>query len=144
MTAIAATISNQQSEYAEPVTGSPSKWAVWAGRGLTGFGALFLTFDASVKILALPMVAEANAKLGWPLELMPVIGLIQIACLVVYLIPRTAPLGALLWTGYLGGAVATHVRVGNPAFETIFPIVVATILWAGLWLRDRRVRALTD
>ena len=142
MTAIAATISHQQSEYTEAVIVSPSKRAVWIGRGLSGLGALFLAFDASVKILVLPMVAEANAKLGWPLELMPVIGWIEIACLVVYLIPRTAPLGALLWTGYLGGAVATHVRVGNPAFETVFPIIVATILWAGLWLRDRRVRAL--
>jgi len=71
------------------------------------------------------------------------IGVIQIVCLVAYSDSAgRRPLGAILWTGYLGGAVATHVRVGNPAFETLFPIFVAAILWTGLWLRDRRVRAL--
>jgi len=135
MTAIEAAIDHSETENA-PKT-------VWAGRALSSLGALFLTFDAGVKLLALPIAAEVNAKLGWPVEIMPAIGAIEIVCLFAYLIPRTAPLGALLWTGYLGGAVATHVRVGNPAFETIFPIIVATILWAGLWLRDSRVRALT-
>jgi hypothetical protein len=69
------------------------------------------------------------------------IGLIQVVCLAVYLLPRTAILGAVLWTGYLGGAIATHVRVGNPLFSHIlFPIYVAALLWGGLWLRDRRLR----
>jgi hypothetical protein len=64
-------------------------------------------------------------------------------CLIIYVVPRTAPLGAILWTGYLGGAIATHVRVGNPlASHTLFPIYVAALLWGGLWLRDRRVRGL--
>ena len=67
----------------------------------------------------------------------------QLACLILYLVPRTAPLGAVLWTGYLGGAIATHVRVGNPLFShTLFPIYVAAMLWGGLWLRDARVRRL--
>ena len=142
MTAIAATIIHSESEENEAVPSSSSKRAIWIGRGLTGLGALFLAFDASVKVLALPIAADATAKLGWPVEVMPTIGWIEIACLVAYLVPRAAPLGALLWTAYLGGAVATHVRVGNPVFETVFPMIVAAILWTGLWLRDRRVRAL--
>src|SRR5882724_5285150 len=136
MTAILASIHQRESESTEivaPPTATPSRRAVWAGRGLSGLGALFLAFDASVKVLALPLAADATAKLGWPVDVMPAIGVIQIVCLVAYLIPRTAPLGAILWTGYLGGAVATHVRVGNPAFETLFPIFVAAILWTGLW-----------
>jgi hypothetical protein len=134
MIAIAASMQYPESE---------SRAAVWTGRGLSALGAVFLAFDASVKVLALPIAADATAKLGWPVDVMLMIGAIEIVCLVAYLIPRTAPLGAILWTGYLGGAVATHVRVGNPPFETIFPIIVAAILWTGLWLRDHRVRALT-
>ena len=146
MTAIVASIYRQEPESTEAAgltSVSPSRRAVWVGRGLTALAAAFLAFDASVKVLALPIAADATAKLGWPVEVVPTIGAVQIICLVAYLIPRTAPLGAILWTGYLGGAVATHVRVGNPMFETIFPIIVATILWTGLWLRDRRVRGLT-
>jgi len=126
-------------------TGGPSPRAVWIGRIVSGFAVLFLTFDAAVKLLQLPVAVEANQQLGYPASVIPVLGLLEIACLIVYLFPRTAALGAILWTGYLGGAVATHVRVGNPLFShTLFPIYVGALLWVGLWLRDRRVRTLLE
>jgi len=82
-------------------------------------------------------------QLGFPEGVIVWLGLIQVACLVTYLVPRTAVLGAVLWTGYLGGAIATHVRVGSPLLtHTLFPIYVAAFLWLGLWLRDHRVRAI--
>jgi hypothetical protein len=82
-------------------------------------------------------------ELGWPASAILPLGIIQLVCLAVYLIPRTAILGAVLWTGYLGGAIATHMRLGNPLFShTLFPTYVAALLWVGLWLRDRRLRAI--
>jgi hypothetical protein len=121
----------------------PSKTALWTGRILSGLAVLFLLFDATVKLLELPMAVEATTQLGYPADLMVTLGLIEIACLIVYLVPATAVLGAVLWTGWLGGAIATHVRVGNPLLShTLFPIYVAALLWGGLWLRDRRLQAL--
>ena len=117
--------------------------AIWAGRILSGIAVLFLAFDAAMKILAVPAAVEGTTQLGYPASTLLGIGMVQLVCLALYLIPRTAPLGAILWTGYLGGAIATHVRVGNPLFtHVLFPIYVAALLWAGLWLRDRRVAAL--
>jgi hypothetical protein len=96
-----------------------------------------------MKVLALPPAIEGTLQLGYPANTIVGIGLLQLVCLAAYLIPRTALIGAVLWTGYLGGAIATHVRVGSPLLtHTLFPIYVATFLWAGLWLRDRRVDAL--
>ena len=113
------------------------------GRLLSGLAVLFLSFDAAVKILALPAAVEGTTQLGYPATALTGIGVLQLLCLVAYVVPRTAVLGAVLWTGYLGGAVATHVRVASPLFShTLFPIYVAALLWAGLWLRDRRVAAL--
>ena len=113
-----------------------------AGRVLTGLAVLFLLFDISVKLFVSPEAVDATAKLGWPSHLLPFLGLIEAACLVLYLVPRTAPLGAVLWTGYLGGAIATHMRVENPLFShTLFPIYIAALIWGGLYLRDARVRA---
>ena len=117
--------------------------ARWAGRILSGIAVLFLTFDLSFKIFPASEAVEATTQLGWPAHHLPTLGIIEIACLVLYLIPRTAPLGAILWTGYLGGAIATHLRVDNPLLShTIFPIYVAALIWGGLYLRDTRVRAL--
>jgi hypothetical protein len=121
----------------------PSRRAVRLGRGLSGFAALFLGFDLTLKLTGTAEAAAATAELGWSPDLLVPLGLVELAFLIVYLIPRTAPLGAVLWTGYLGGAIATHLRVGNPlASHTLFPIYVAALLWGGLWLRDRRVRGL--
>jgi hypothetical protein len=116
---------------------------ITTGRVLTAITALFLTFDAAVKVLRLDIAVEGTMQLGYPDSIILPLGLVQLAFLALYLIPRTAVFGAVLWTGYLGGAVATHVRLGNPLFtHTLSPIYVAAFLWLGLWLRDRRVRTL--
>lgn len=129
---------------ATTVTGSrPSSRALWAGRIVTGFAVLFLTFDTALKLVLSAPAVEATAQLGFAPSLLLPIGIIELVCLIVYLVPRTAPLGALLWTGYLGGAIATHLRLGNPMFShTLFPIYIAAMVWIGLWLRDDRVRTL--
>jgi hypothetical protein len=120
-----------------------SNKAQWTGRILSGIAVLFLLFDALGKVMRPEPVVKGTAELGWPVDVILTLGVIQLVCLVVYLIPRTAFLGAILWTGYLGGAIATHVRVDNPLFSHIlFPVYVAALLWGGLWLRDRRLRAL--
>jgi hypothetical protein len=125
--------------YAQP------RAAVCTGRMLTGLAALFLTFDAGVKVLMLPMAVQGTTQFGYPAGAILGIGLVELVCLALYLIPRTAPLGAILWTGYLGGAIATHVRAGSPLFtHTLSPIYAAALIWAGLWLRDRRVRTLLE
>jgi hypothetical protein len=112
----------------------------WA---LSGFAALFLTFDASLKLFNLGGVAEVNAQLGYPASVILPIGILEVVLLALYLVPRTSVLGAVLWTGYLGGAIATHVRVENPLFShVLFPIYVAIFLWGGLYLRDARVKAM--
>jgi hypothetical protein len=122
---------------------SSSRAATIAGYVLTGLAGLFLTFDAVVKVLQHTVAVEATTALGYPASTVFWIGLVQAVALVLYLVPRTAVIGALLLTGHLGGAIATHVRVGNPlASHTLFPIYVAAILWAGLYLREPRLRAL--
>jgi hypothetical protein len=118
-------------------------YALWTGRFLSGFAVLFLVFDITIKLLQGPAAQDATSALGIPMDMLVTISLIEIACLIVYLVPRTSILGAILWTGYLGGAIATHLRVGNPLFSHIlFPTYVAALLWGGLWLRDRRLRVL--
>ncbi|MCY7379294.1 MAG: DoxX family protein [Gemmatimonadaceae bacterium] len=113
----------------------------WAGRILTGIAVLFLTFDLAMKLAGAEVAVDGTVKLGWQPHHLPILGGLQLVCLVLYLIPRTAPLGAVLWTGYLGGAVATHLRVDDPLFSrTLFPIYVAALIWGGLYLRDARVR----
>jgi hypothetical protein len=120
----------------------PPKKALWAGRILSGLAVLFLLFDASVKVLQLPMAMEGTRQLGYPESVVLALGIVELACLIAYLVPRTSVLGAVLWTGYLGGAVATHVRLGNPLFShTLFPLYIAGFLWVGLWLRDEQLRA---
>lgn len=121
----------------------PSRRRLWTGRVVTGLVTAFLLFDATIKLLRIPAVAEGSNQLGFAPESMFPIGAVLLACTVVYLIPRLSLVGALLITGYLGGAIATHVRVGNPLLtHTLFPIYVAALVWVGLYLRDDRVRAL--
>jgi hypothetical protein len=141
MTTVSATLDNPRDTAA--AADRPSRRAILAGRIASGLSIAFLAFDAAMKVLQLQPAVEGTAELGYPTDVVLAIGLVQVACLVLYIVPRTAVLGALLWTGYLGGAIATHVRVGNPLFShTLFPIYVAVLLWAGLWLRDRRLQAL--
>ena len=114
-----------------------------AGRVLFGIAVLFLAFDALIKVMALPMAVEGTLQLGYPAGTLVPIGYTALACLVLFVIPRTAPLGAILWTAYLGGAVASQVRMGAPLFGfTLFPVYVAAIIWTSLYLRDPRVRQL--
>lgn len=116
---------------------------LWTGRVLSGLAILFLTFDTAVKLLLLAPAVDATTQLGYPAGSVLAIGIIQLLCLAVYAFPRTARIGAVLLTGYLGGAIATHLRVGSPLLShTLFPIYVAAMVWGGLYLRDRRVRAL--
>ena len=144
MTTIASSIASSSvsgSEAPAPIY-SKNK-TVWVGRVLSGLGALFLAFDAVFKLTSAEAAASASAQLGWSASSILALGVIELMCLVVYLVPRTAILGAVLWTGYLGGAIATHLRVGDPLLtHTLFPVYVAALLWGGLWLRDRRTRAL--
>lgn len=125
-----------------------SQKSIWTGRILSGLVVAFLLFDAVMKFIMdklPPEALEAGAALQWPIERMPLVGTILLICLACYLIPRTAILGAILLTGYLGGAVASHVRVDNPLFShTLFPVYVAVFIWLGLFLRDARVRKMLE
>ena len=104
---------------------------------------LFLAFDTAIHLAAPQPVLDASAELGLPAGLMPAVGIVEAALLALYVLPRTAPLGAVLWTGYLGGAVLAHVRVGNPLFtHVLFPVYVAALVWSPVWLREPRLRAL--
>jgi hypothetical protein len=115
----------------------------WTGRVIFALTVLFLLFDSIGKLLAVPPVVEGTTRLGYPGELVRVIGVVLLVCLVAYMVPRTSVLGAVLLTGYLGGAVATHARVGSPLLtHVLFPVYVAVLIWAALLLRDDRVRAL--
>ena len=118
---------------------------IWIGRVLSGLAVLFLVFDGVMKFFMHklpPEALEAGAALQWPIEKMPLVGTILLLCVLLYVIPRTAVLGAVLLTGYLGGAVASHIRVSNPMFtHTLFPIYIAVFIWLGLYLRDARVKA---
>ena len=115
----------------------------WAGRALSAVAVLFLAVDTAMKLVASKEAVAGTVQLGWAPHHLPILGLIEIACLALYLVPRTAPLGAVLWTGYFGGAIATHLRLDNPLLShTLFPIYVAALVWGGLYLRDDRVRAL--
>jgi len=122
---------------------TPRPAELWTGRTLTTIATLFLTMDAAVKLLRLPMAVEGTKQLGFSADIVLVLGIIQAISLIAYLIPRTAIFGAIIWTGYLGGAVATHVRLGNPLFTHVLsPVYVAVLIWGGLFLRDRRLRGL--
>jgi hypothetical protein len=116
---------------------------VWMGRVLSGMAVLFLIFDSVIKVIRLPPAIEGTVKLGYPETAVVTIGMIELVCLAIYLVPQTSLLGAILLTGYLGGAIATHVRVGSPLFShTLFPIYVAALIWGGLLLRDEALRTL--
>ena len=119
-----------------------SKKRLWAGRITSALPALFLLIDGVVKLVKPAPVVEATVRLGYPESVILGLGIVLIACTVVYLIPRTSVLGAILLTGYLGGAVATHVRVGDGLFPIFFPVVLGVLIWLGLFLRDDRLHIL--
>lgn len=121
----------------------PVRTVSWSGRVLTGVAVAFMILDGVTHIIKPAAVVEAFAQLGFPIRLAVGIGLLELVCTVLYAIPRTAFIGALLLTGYLGGAIATQLRAGSAWFPTIFPLIIAALVWGGLALRDARVRALT-
>jgi hypothetical protein len=124
---------------------SASRPSIWTGRALSGLVILFLVMDAGMKIAALPIVSETATMIGWTAAsgFWQAMGLLLLAITVLYAWSRPAVLGAILLTGYLGGAVATHVRISNPILgHTLFGVYLGIALWGGLWLRDARVRNL--
>ena len=125
-------------------TSASNKRSLWVGRISSALPALFLLLDGIMKLVKPVFVVEATVQLGYRESVIVGLGVVLIACTILYLIPRTAVLGAILLTGYLGGAVATHVRVGGPLFSIIFPVILGAMLWGGLYLRDERVRSLTN
>ena len=116
-----------------------SKKMLWAGRIISVIPVLMLLFSGVMKLVKPAAVVEGFTQLGYAESVAVGLGILELACTVVYLIPRTAVLGAILLTGYLGGATATHVRVGQPFF---IPVALGVLVWLGLFLRDERVRAL--
>lgn len=126
-----------------PAATTPSKASLWAGRVMWTLGILFLSFDAAIKLMRSAEALDGTLELGYPATVVLPLGILQILLLGIYVYPRTAILGAVLWTGYLGGAIATHVRMENPLFShVLFPVYVAVLLWGPLWLRSPRLRAL--
>jgi hypothetical protein len=120
-----------------------SKGRLWAGRIMSALPVLFLLMDGVMKLMKPDFVVKATIQLGYPESVIFGLGIVVLVCVILYVIPRTAVLGAILLTGYLGGAVATHVRVGDPLFShALFPVYFAILLWGGLYLRDERLRAL--
>ena len=125
-----------------PVVSQTSKAALWTGRFLSGLVVLFLVFDGAMKVIKERHVIAASAEFGFTANQIALIGAILLGCTLLYAIPRTAVLGGMLLTGYLGGAVVSQIRVGHGAFECVFPVIFGTLAWAALYLRQTRVREL--
>jgi len=121
---------------------SDSKGSLWAGRIISGLLVLFLVFDGVTKAIKTPQVVEATVRVGFPESTIIGMGIALLVSTALYVIPRTSVLGAILLTGYLGGATATNVRAGTGVFNTCFPIIFGVLVWLGLYLRDSRLRAL--
>jgi hypothetical protein len=118
------------------------KPALWIGRIISALAVLFLVLDGTIKLMNIQPVVDASILLGMPVGLAPSIGILLLACTAVYLTPRTSVLGAILLTGYLGGAISLQVRVSAELFSLVFPIIIGALLWGGLFLRDDQLRAL--
>jgi hypothetical protein len=126
-------------------TAPVSNASLWAGRVLSGLIVLFMLFDSSIKLVPLDIVTQTSAQIGLPATagFARTLGILGLVSVLLYAYPRTAVLGAILLTGYLGGAIATHFRIGSPLFShTLFGAYLGLIAWGGLYLRDPRVRAL--
>lgn len=134
-----AVLDYSAADYSHPRRGA----MFWGGWVLSVLPALMLLLDAVMKLAKPAMVVEGTAKIGWPQSAIVPLGVVLLISAVLYLIPNTAVLGAILLTGYLGGAVGAHVRVEDALFShTLFPVYFGVVLWLGLWMRDARVRAL--
>ncbi|MBI1362199.1 MAG: DoxX family protein [Alphaproteobacteria bacterium] len=123
--------------------GRPRRGMLWGGYALSGLAVAFFLMDAAMKLMQLPVVASTGEALGWAADTALPLGVTLLVCTVLYVVPQTAVLGAVLLTGYLGGAVATHVRVASPLFShVLFGVYLGVMVWGGLWLRDARLRAI--
>jgi hypothetical protein len=114
----------------------------WAGWGMSALPALFLLVDGFMKLVKPAIVVETTVQLGYPESVILSLGVVLLACTLLYLIPRTSVLGAILLTGYLGGAVASHVRAEDGLFPVFFPVMMGALAWGGLFLREGRLREL--
>jgi hypothetical protein len=123
-------------------TARSSKGMLWAGYIISALAGLFLLMDGVMKLFKPSFVVEATTKLGYQESVIVGLGIVLTASTLLYLIPWTSVLGAILLTGYLGGAVASHLRAGDPAFAVFFPVVFGILVWLGLLLRDRRIQQL--
>jgi hypothetical protein len=129
--------------FAAPASQSTSKPLFWSGWTLSGLFVLFMLFDITIKLMQSHFVIDAMVQLGYPPELGFWIGLLEAILLILYLVPQTAILGAILFTGLLGGAIASHVRIGSPIFShDLFGVYLGLFAWGGLWLRDEKLRML--
>lgn len=129
----------------EPISNTSliSSKALWAGRILSGLVVAFLLLDGAIKLIPLDIVVQTSQELGIPVHLARTLGVLTLVGTILYAIPRTSALGAILLTGYLGGAIYTHVRADSPLLtHTLFGVYLGLLIWGGLWLRDDRVRAL--
>ncbi|NPV24351.1 DoxX family protein [Bradyrhizobium aeschynomenes] len=118
---------------------------MWSGRILSGLVTLFLLFDGAIKLIPLDVVTQTMDQMGYGSSdgMARALGLLTLLCTALYALPATSLLGAILLTGYLGGAIASHVRIGSPLFShVLFGLYLGLMVWGGLWLRDRRLRAL--
>ncbi len=128
-----------------PLSGAGKPVGPWAGRALSGLAVAFLLADGAMKFIQPAVVVETMRGLGWPADpaTLVMLGILQLGATVLYVVPRTALPGAILLTGYLGGAVATHLRIGSPLFShVLFGVYIGAMIWGGLWLRDARLRNL--
>jgi hypothetical protein len=122
------------------MTQSISKGRLWTGRIMSGLAILFMLFDSILKLIKPPEVVEGTVVLGFAEHHILLIGILGLISTLLYAIPRTTVLGAILLTGYFGGVIATHIRLDNPLFSHIlFPVYIAILVWGGIWLRDERV-----
>lgn len=121
-------------------TTAGSKAVAWTGYVLSGLAIVFLLLDTVIKVVQAAPAVESTVQLGYPAEYVVLLGVAELVCLALYAFPRTAVLGAIMLTGWFGGAMATHVRAGSPAFSVIFPILIGLMVWGGLYLRDARLR----
>jgi Na+/H+ antiporter NhaC len=127
----------------ETQSGSTSKGMLWTGLAISAVITLLLLLDAAMKIMQVAPVVQGTVQAGYPASAVLPIGIILLVCLICYAIPRTSVLGAILLTGYLGGAVASNLRISSPLLTyTLVPVYVGILVWAGLFLRDGRLRAL--
>jgi hypothetical protein len=123
------------------LSAQPSNVALWGSRVITVLLVLFLGFDSIIKIIQHPEAVTPTVGFGYAVGMVSVLGIIELACFLLYLIPATSVIGAILMTGYLGGAVATQVRVGAEPFSLVFPFIIGALMWGALLLREARVRA---